>query len=212
MSTTQEPLIPYDGSSVAALFVETDGPYRGLSGVSVWDVTRDARNYAGPYPVVAHPPCQRWGNFAALNFHRYGGEDNRPGNDGGCFAAALKSVRIWGGVLEHPAFSNAWLAYGLTRPKKGWLWIGDGPMWRQQWVCEVWQTVYGHRARKRTWLYAVTARRPKELNWTRRPGVAQIGRFDRIKPTLSKREALTTPPAFRDALLEIARNARKAGL
>ena len=71
---------------VAALFVANPGCYVGLPGVDPWDVKRDARLYAGPYPVVAHPPCQLWVNFAALNYKRYGGEHNRPGNDGGCFA------------------------------------------------------------------------------------------------------------------------------
>ena len=88
---------------VAALFVATGGSYFGLPGVDPWDVERDARKYRGPHPVVAHPPCQLWVNFAALNFKRYGGEHNRPGNDGGCFESALASVRRWGGVLEHPA-------------------------------------------------------------------------------------------------------------
>ena len=46
--------------TVAALYVESDGPYAGLDGVDVWDEARDARTYAGPYPVVAHPPCARW--------------------------------------------------------------------------------------------------------------------------------------------------------
>ena len=41
---------------VAALFVETGGAYFGVPGVDPWDVPRDARKYAGPYPVVAHPP------------------------------------------------------------------------------------------------------------------------------------------------------------
>jgi hypothetical protein len=49
--------------------------------------------------------------------------------------------------------------------------------------------------------------RPPELRWERRPGVAQVGWFDRIKPTLSKREASATPVAFRDMLLSIARQA-----
>jgi len=53
---------------------------------------------------------------ACLNFKRWGGEHNRPGNDGGCFAAALAAVRRWGGVLEHPAGSNAFAAFGLPRP------------------------------------------------------------------------------------------------
>ena len=111
---------PVGSVHVAALFVDPRGPYPELLGAErCWDADRDARTYAGPWPVVAHPPCQLWVNFAALNFKRYGGEHNRPGNDGGCFAAALAAVREFGGVLEHPAFSNAWEAHGLTRPPKG---------------------------------------------------------------------------------------------
>jgi hypothetical protein len=187
--------------TVAALFVATSGGYFGLPGVEPWDVRRDARLYAGPHPVVAHPPCQLWGNFAALNFQRYGGEHNRPGNDGGCFASALASVRRWGGVLEHPASSNAWPAHGLPKPI-GLGWCGTTP---GEWVCEVWQSAYGHRARKRTWLFVSSPGMPAELDWTRRPGSTQVGWFDRIKPTLSKREAMATPSAFRDRLVELAR-------
>jgi hypothetical protein len=190
--------------TVAALFVANPGCYIGLPGVDPWDVTRDARKYEGPWPVVAHPPCQLWVNFAALNFKRYGGEHNRPGNDGGCFASALASVRRWGGVLEHPAFSNAWDAFGLARPSgEGWApsTRGDG----REWACEVWQSAYGHKARKRTWLLYFGVEAPPELNWTKEPGVAQVGWFDRIKPTLSKREASATPVAFRDMLIDLAR-------
>ena len=186
---------------VAALFVANPGCYFGLPDVDPWDVERDARRYAGPHPVVAHPPCQLWVNFAALNFKRYGGEHNRPGNDGGCFKSALASVRRYGGVLEHPASSNAWAAHDLERP--------DEPGWRRvgiaEWTCEVWQSAYGHKARKRTWLYFVGETAPPELDWSRAPGTSQCGWFDRIKPTLSKREASATPLAFRDLLLHLAR-------
>jgi hypothetical protein len=48
---------------IAALYVEERGVYSGLEGVDVWGVSRDARRYAGPYPVVAHPPCERWGRY-----------------------------------------------------------------------------------------------------------------------------------------------------
>ncbi len=190
---------------VAALYVESGGAYYGLPDIDPWDVNRDARNYRGPYPVVAHPPCQLWVNLAGVNYKRYGGPHNRPGNDQGCFALALDAVRRWGGVLEHPAGSYAWDTFALTKPEGiGWYRARDGG-----WVCEVWQSAYGHRARKRTWLYYFGAK-PHELNWAREAGTHQVGWFDRAKPTLSKREACATPPAFRDELILLARRAHSS--
>lgn len=193
--------------SVAALYVETGGCYFDLPGVDCWDEARDARTYAGPHSVVAHPPCQRWGAMAAVNYARWGGEHNRPGNDGGCFASALAAVREWGGILEHPAKSRAWEHHGLTAPRvRGWQrCLDDG------WVCEVWQSAYGHRANKATWLYAFGVA-PLELDWSRPVGTHQIGFYDQRgkaanKPTLGRAEASATPPAFRDLLLSIARTA-----
>lgn len=133
-------------STVAALFVEANGIYSTIPDVDLWPVERDARLYAGPWPVVAHPPCNQWVNFAALNWKRYGRK--RVGEDGGCFASALESLRRYGGVLEHPAGSLAFAAHGIAEPeRRGWTNTIDG-----LWVCEVWQSAYGHRARKRTWL------------------------------------------------------------
>jgi len=186
---------------IAALFVEKTGIYSTFDNVDVGDVERDARNYAGPWPVVAHPPCQLWVNFAALNYKRYGGEHNRPGNDGGCFASALASVRKWGGVIEHPAGSKAFASHGLVTPScHQWNVTGiDG-----EYTCEVWQSAYGHAARKRTWLYYVGKRMPFELDWRREPGTHQVGWFDRAKPVLKKREAIATPPRFAEALISLA--------
>lgn len=193
---------------VAALYVETGGCYFGLPGVDPWDEVRDARLYAGPYPVVAHPPCQRWGAMAIVNFIRWGGEHNRPGNDGGCFSKALWAVRTFGGVLEHPAKSRAWDHFGLLKPR-GLGWQSRRP---GEWVCEVWQSAYGHRANKATWLYFCGEDRPPELDWSRPVGTHQIGFHDQRgkdanKPTLGRREALATPEPFRDLLLSIARSA-----
>ncbi len=186
---------------VAALFVDPQGVYSKFPNVDLWGPARDARTYAGPAPIVTHPPCHLWTNLAHVNYKRYGGEHNRPGNDEGCFEAALKSLRTHGGVLEHPAFSNAWKAFGLPRP--------EGQGWRYQdglWVCEVWQSAYGHKARKRTWLLYKGTKRPGEMNWARNPGTHQCGWFDRKKPTLGKKEASATPYAFASALLRLARN------
>lgn len=183
---------------IAALFVDKKGHYINREGIDPWTEDRDARNYEGPHSVIAHPPCQLWVNFAALNFKRYGGEHNRPGNDGGCFASALASVRRWGGVLEHPASSNAWAAYGLDRPEFGkWISFGD-----DEWVTEVWQSAYGHPARKRTWLF-FKGPSPLPLRWEKIPGTHQVGRFDVIKPVIEKRKASATPSLFVDLLIRL---------
>lgn len=96
---------------IAALYVETAGCYFGVPGVDPWDEARDARAYAGPHPVVAHPPCQRWGRFhhgSTRKPHQF-----RLSDDGGCFAAALMSLNDNGGVIEHPCDSKAW-RIGMT--------------------------------------------------------------------------------------------------
>lgn len=194
---------------IAALYVETNGCYFGLPGVEPWDEARDARLYAGDYPVVAHPPCQLWTRFAHVNFARWGGEHNRPGNDGGCFYSAMLAVEKWGGVLEHPAFSDAWKEYGLARPKK----VGWNKTASKEWVCEVWQSAYGHKARKRTWLFYCGDNAPPELRWERPEGSHQIGFHDqrgkaRNKPTISGKAASATPLEFRDVLISMAKGAK----
>lgn len=189
---------------IAALYVQTGGVYYDLPNVDPWDEARDARLYDGPWSVVAHPPCTLWGSLAAVNYARWGGEHNRPGNDGGMFASALWCVRSFGGVLEHPAKSRAFYAYGIPKPvSAGWQQTPDG------WVCEVWQSAYGHRANKATWLYFVGPEAPPELLWHRPTGAYQIGFHDqrgpnRNKPTVSRREAIATPKPFRDVLITLA--------
>lgn len=194
---------------IAAIFVQPDGCYANDPQIDAWPESRDARLYDGSLPVVAHPPCQLWGAMAAVNFARWGGEHNRPGNDGGCFESALKSVNSCGGVLEHPAKTRAWAAYGLSKPSGvGWKRSGEG------WVCEVWQSAYGHRANKATWLYYCGELPPFDLNWDRPIGSHQIGFQDQRgkaanKPTLGKREANATPPEFKEALVCLAINSAK---
>lgn len=187
---------------IAALFVARGGAYFGLAGVDPWDESRDARRYAGPWPVVAHPPCSTWCQLARINEARYG---HAMGADGGCFASALSSVRRWGGVLEHPAESLAWPAFALQRPSAwGWQRGLDG-----SWVCEVAQRSYGHRARKRTWLYAVVPT-PPAMRWGSPRGEAMVSwckNHGGNLPRLGKKEAKATPEAFRDALIKIARGA-----
>lgn len=188
---------------IAALYVETGGSYFGLPGVDPWDEARDARKYRGPWPVVAHPPCDRWHQLSAVNHKRWGWIINE---DGGCFASALRSVRQWGGVLEHPAETRAFKLHGLPEPSRGgWQKTIEG-----DWVCEVDQATYGHRARKRTWLLYHGEALPPQLNWSATKGSHQIGLFDQKLPQLPKDERAATPTEFRDLLLSIARTAGQA--
>jgi hypothetical protein len=131
------------------------------------------------------------------------------GADGGTFSAALAAVRKFGGVLEHPAWTRAWAAHGLCdpAPQGGWMREMFGPGW----VCSLWQSAYGHRSNKPTWLYYVGVNPPAELNWSRPKGSCLVGRTDKRAGVecLSQRERNATPRAFRDALLELARRSRR---
>jgi hypothetical protein len=202
---------------IAALFVQTGGCYFGLPDVDPWDVKRDARLYAGPWPVVAHPPCERWGRY--WNGGPSARVPRKKGDDGGCFAAALHAVRTWGGVLEHPEASSAWKAFGLNAPPKwgGWH-VAD---FHGGWTCCVEQGAYGHRARKATWLYACGVELPT-LKWGAAPGdfvrldVGYHSAEERRRAVktgacqrLSARQRLATPAPFRDLLLSIARTAKR---
>lgn len=185
---------------IAALYVETNGVYFGLPNVDPWDARRDARGYAGPHRVVAHPPCSRWCQLAHINQKRYG---HKVGDDGGMFAHALESVRKFGGVLEHPARSYAWPAFGLPRPPRlGWQATSCGG-----WVAEVSQAAYGHSARKLTWLYYV-GDDPVSLDWSQPEPTATVGwcknHGNSPLPRISKAKAARTPIAFRDLLLSLA--------
>jgi hypothetical protein len=199
-------------NTIAALYVEKDGCYFGLPNVDPWDRERDARRYAGPHRVVAHPPCERWGRY-------WGGSPATwprkvLGDDGGCFAAALAAVREFGGILEHPEASHAWSRHGLNAPPRdgGWV-VAD---FVGGWTCCIEQGAYGHRARKATWLYAHGVDLPS-LRWGSAPGDfvrldegfhSKEERARAIKTgacqRLSHRQRAATPIEFRDLLLSIA--------
>lgn len=190
---------------IAALFVATGGVYFGLPNVEPWDIIKDARLYAGPHRVVAHPPCSVWCQVAHVNQKRYG---HVVGEDGGCFRSALEAVGKFGGVLEHPARSYAWRRFGLPLPRRGrWTERGEWRGGPSVWVAEVSQRAYGHRARKATWLYVV-GRKPPELDWSDPEPEATVSFLKNHGggdlPRLTKKEAKATPIPFRDLLISIA--------
>jgi hypothetical protein len=202
---------------IAALYVETGGVYFGLPNVDPWDKKRDARLYAGPYPVVAHPPCERWGRYWSGG--PSGKVRRKKGDDANCFAAAIAAVRRWGGVLEHPEASHAWGFFGLNAPPRDGGWITAD--FYGGWTCCVEQGHYGHKARKMTWLYAcrctlvdliwgssgVRMRMDEGFHSTEaRRKAVRAGAL----PRLSRSQRLSTPIPFRDLLIGLAENVGKS--
>lgn len=209
---------------IAALYVDLRGPYIGLPGVDPWGLPdRDAREYRGPYPVVAHPPCARWGSYwyGGPTLAKRGIRLER-GDDGGCFEAALLAVRRYGGVLEHPAYTSAFRWFGMPTPKPGGGWQADIYGGFAIHVCQGW---YGHRARKATWLYAVGCEMPS-LEWReckpkerledgfhsaeerRAAKAAGLVPCVRLPHTARRR----TPIPFRDILIAMARSVYAGGV
>lgn len=209
-------------NKIAALYVETNGGYFGIEGVDPWGEERDARQYAGPWPIVAHPPCPRWGKmwFGQPLAVKLTGERKKLGDDGGCFAAALDAVRRFGGVIEHPWGSLAWPHFGLNTPDRagGWImadFIGG-------WTCCVEQGRYGHYARKPTLIYAFGSDDLPSLDWGYRQAsldpavVARMGlkRAKRLGEVGARgggtdsSPRIGTPDEFRDLLISMARSAK----
>jgi hypothetical protein len=214
--------------TVAALYVETNGAYFGLPGIDPWDEVRDAREYAGPHPVVAHPPCQRWGKmwFGQPLHVKLTGERKVKGDDGGCFKAALQAVRTYGGVIEHPWQSHAWPHFGLNTPPRAGGWImadAEGG-----WTCCVEQGRYRHYARKPTLLYVcgVDPEDLPDLDWgigemrldpavVERMGIKRAKRLGEVGARGGGTDStprIHTPEPFRELLISIARSARGRSL
>lgn len=136
---------------VSALYVDVrNGPYVSM-GVDCWGIERDATQYDGNVPIVAHPPCGPW---SAHLRHQY------KGNEHALAPFAVQQVRYFGGVLEHPAYSKLWEYCQLPLP------YSHVDAWGG-YTIEVEQVDWGHLCRKRTWIYCVGV--PYDLTLVRPP-------------------------------------------
>ncbi len=178
--------------TVAALYVDPRGPYPKMPGVECWDEVRDARTYQGPHPIVAHPPCGAYSRLRHFNKHQ-------PRD---CALIAVQQVRQWGGVLEHPASSTLWQELSLPIPDGFFLDEYGG------WSIQVDQVAWGHRARKRTWLYIVGVS-PRDVR-VLRGGIAthcvNSRKRDSALIELSAEGRRRTPDRFAEFLVGIARS------
>src|SRR5579872_1544871 len=125
--------------TVAVLFAHRKSVYKTLPGLDVFDEDRDARTYAGSWPVVAHPPCRGWGRFR--KFAKPAEHELQLAID------AVATARRLGGVIEHPAHSRLWQVLGLP--------IGRETDDFGGFTIHVDQCWWSHPARKGTFLYVV---------------------------------------------------------
>jgi len=184
---------------VAALYLDRRGPYWSIPEVDCWDVDRDADTYAGPLPVVAHPPCGPWGKLA----HWYkGGEGHKQSA-----IHAVGFVRKFGGVLEHPVGSQLWKAAGLPLPGQPRDEFGG-------YTVQVSQVHWGHTCIKPTLLYCVGAEwDPVYMDETREhthqisypPRGSTRWKNTRHLKTASEKMRKVTPKAFADELVRFAK-------
>lgn len=176
-------------ADIAALYVDPRGPYPSL--VREWyDEGRDAKTYAGPWPVVAHPPCGPWGRLRFLCRKQ----------DASCGPHAVAMVRRFGGVLEHPSESLLFRACAMPFPDE--LTDGYGRTYALR------QVSWGHSCEKPTWLYVVGVDPKLVISGLRRGGAAThrvtSGPRGPQLPTASHIKRRLTPPAFARWLVELA--------
>lgn len=183
-------------TGVSVLFARQDSVYKSMDGCDVWDIERDALNWHGGIPVVAHPPCRAWGRLRHF-------ANPRPG-ERELALWAVDMVRRWGGVLEHPATSLLWKEKPLPRPGAVDEWGGYTVP-----VCQWW---WGHRAEKATWLYicgvAPKNLPPMPIKLGEPTHVIQSRKRTDYRPHVSKAEREHTPPDFAAWLVAVARSAK----
>ena len=178
-----------------------DSIYKTFDKADVYDIERDATTFAGALPVVAHPPCRAWGRLRKF-------ANPAPGERELAFFA-LEQVRNNGGVLEHPESSKLWEECNLPFGEQIDDWGG--------WTLKVDQFWWGHKARKRTWLY-ICGIHPRDVTYPIRFDACEhtvcsstrVNRKNSIRrKEISKKARMSTPIAFAIWLMDIAIRARK---
>jgi hypothetical protein len=186
--------------AVAALFCRADSHYKMLAEVDVWDEARDARQWPGGVPLVAHPPCRLWAKL------RQFAKAADPVMERQLAVDAVRRVQRFGGVLEHPKESTLWPHMGLPTP-------GRAPDQFGGWTAEIRQCDWGHKAEKKTWLYIVGvhpddlppipgSKEPTHYIKSNRRGYRPSARS---LPHVTHAEREHTPPDLALWLVEVAR-------
>ena len=174
--------------SVAVLFAHPTSVYYQIPFLDVYDIEKDARNYNGNFPVVAHPPCRGWGRLRSFAKVRPDELD--------LARFAVCQVRRVGGVLEHPSGSALWSDQGLPLGRSVDLFGG--------FTLKVDQFHWGHKARKSTWLYVCGCSRADVPQMPLRLDCITHSVSGGTLTGLSHKERELTPVAFAEWLVNLA--------
>jgi len=183
---------------MTVLFTQENSIYLSL-GCDCWDISRDARNYSGTDPVIAHPPCRTWSKMKSLA---------KPNPDETQLALkAIEIVRNNGGVLEHPKNSGLFTQGHLPLP-------GHFDKYGGYSIC-VDQFWWDHLCKKPTMLYIVGVKQsdlppiPYNLNCvTRFIASSKATKGTRMKH-ISKKGRSATPVKFAKWLIQVASLCKK---
>lgn len=179
---------------VSVLFVDPNSIYFSIPNLDIWDKKRDAYNYSGSHPIIAHPPCRLFSKLRHFS--------TAPLSEKNLAYFSLYLVRKNGGVLEHPAYSTLWKEKKLPMPGQYDSFGG--------WTLSLPQFWFGHPCMKPTWLYICGL--PKKylpvipLKLGVPPCVVSWGKYNphNKKPIRSPKSA-ATPLQFAEFLITIAR-------
>ena len=117
------------------LFCTSDSIYKKM-GHDVFDAKRDALTWMGTEACIYHPPCRLWSRLKKFS--------TADPSEKYLALWSVNKVRSYGGLLEHPAYSELFKFMNLPLP---------GFSDEFGFTVEIDQFNYGHLCRKRTWLY-----------------------------------------------------------
>ncbi|MGZ4063935.1 MAG: hypothetical protein ACXVP0_13255 [Bacteroidia bacterium] len=127
---------------IQVLFCNEKSLYKTLRGrnrvhlCDVYDKKRNALTCEIKGAAIYHPPCRLWSRLRAFS--------TADENEKYLAVWSVNKVRSYGGILEHPAQSSLWACMKLPA-------VGQSDEFG--FTIEVDQFHFGHKYRKRTWLY-----------------------------------------------------------
>lgn len=158
----------------------------------MFDADRDAKNYSGREPVIAHPPCRAWGCLSHMA--------NVIESEKQLAPWAVRLVQRNGGILEHPEKSKLWRHCNLPKPDEfpdefgGYTILID-----QYW--------FGHVANKPTHLYICGVDPSKLPQIPKKEGRASKSMTGQVPGTTrcTQYEREYTPEKLIDWMLDVCR-------